>query len=78
MQRLERLLLDEKGDLQELEDRLVDDAGDDELGLDRVHQGADAHRAARRPCRPKSALLALLALRTPPAAHTGRPSGAGG
>ena len=77
MQRLERLLLDEKGDLQELEDRLVDDAGDEELGLDRVHQGADAHRAARRPCRPKSALLAPLALRTPPAARTGRPLAGG-
>ena len=58
MQRLDRLLLDEEGDLLELEDRLVDDAGDDGLGLGRVHQGADAQRAARRSCRPNSALIA--------------------
>ena len=47
MQRLDRLLLDEEGDLLELEDHLVDDAGDDELAHDRVDQGAHARRAAR-------------------------------
>ena len=78
MQRLDRLLLDEEGDLLELEDHLVDDAGDDELAHHRVDQGAHARRAGRRSCRPNSALIALLALRTPPAALTGRPSGAGG
>ena len=47
MQRLDRLLLDEEGDLLELEDHLVDDAGDDELAHHRVDQGAHARRAAR-------------------------------
>ena len=47
MQYLERLLLDEKGDLQRGDDDHLDDAGDLQLGLERAHEGAVVQGTAR-------------------------------